>query len=173
MTAVRLNIPAKLTDSFLFEKKEVSVCPERYMEEGNFFAQEILYYNGEKGDEFPWEQEELAVREVLDAWNEVQDFIKARFKLRDGSERLYMKRGVALFYMILYWSNSQPVVLDEWKMQMEGLSLKPVNIEERLSFIRDNPRLYHSYVQLSGLFQEQHKQFAKDRAMRHFNKNKK
>ncbi|OIU71270.1 YpoC family protein [Rossellomorea aquimaris] len=173
MTVVRLNIPDQLTDSFFFEKKEVSVCPERYMEEGNFFAQEILFYNGGEGNDFPWETEEQAVREILAAWNEVQDVIKERFTLRDGSERLFMKRGIALFYMILFWSNSQPVVLNEWKRQMEDLSLKPVNIEERLSFIRDNPRLYHSYVQLAGLFQEQHKQFAKDRAMYHSNKNKK
>jgi hypothetical protein len=167
MRVVRLNIPAQLTDSFFFEEKEACVCPERYMEEGNFFGQEILFYNGGEGNDFPWGKEEYAVGEILAAWNEVQVIIKERFTLRDGSERLFMKRGIALFYMILFWSNSRPVVLSDWKRHMEDLSLKPVNIEERLSFIRDNPRLYHSYIQLSELFREQHKQFAKNRAMHH------
>ncbi|XXM74208.1 YpoC family protein [Lysinibacillus sphaericus] len=173
MIVVRLNIPVQLSDSFFFEKQEVSVCPEQYMEEGNFFSQEMLFYNGGGGNDFPWEEEEHAVSEILAAWNEVQDVIKERIALRDGSERLLMKRGIALFYMILFWSNSQPVVLNEWKRKVEELSLKPVNIEERLSFIRDNSRLHHSYVQLSGLFQEQHKQFAKDRAIYRSTNNKK
>ncbi|MFL8937016.1 YpoC family protein [Rossellomorea oryzaecorticis] len=173
MTAVRMILPVKLSDHFFFEKNEVVLNPDRYLEEGNFFAQEILFYSGEERNDFPWDHEEHSVSEVLAAWNEVQGMLKERFKSRDATAQIAMKKGIALFYMILFWGNSHPVVLNGWKLQIKDLSLKPVNIEERLSFIKENPHLYHSYVQLASLFQEQHKQFEKDRAMRHLNKYKK
>jgi hypothetical protein len=172
MTALHMKVPQQLSDPFFFEDYEVLVCPERYMEAGNFFAFEILYYNGEEPEQSPWLQRDNAVKVVIDTWNKEKGTIFEQYKSRDKSVQQNMKKGIALFYMLLFWSNSVPVSLREWHLDCKELSLKPVNVEERVSFIKQNTKLYHSFVQLTELFQEQHKLVAKDRAINNLKKNK-
>jgi hypothetical protein len=170
MTAVRLQVPQQLFDPFFFEENELIVCPERHMDEAHFFAYEMLYYNGKEAEESPWLHREKSIKFVMDIWNKEQVIIIEQFKFRDKSVQQHMKKGIALLYMLLFWSNSVPVSLQEWHLECEKLSLKPVNIEERLFFIRQNPNLYHSFVQLTELFRELHKQIAKDRAINNMKK---
>ncbi|NQD64525.1 hypothetical protein HP456_01130 [Bacillus haikouensis] len=171
MTAVLLKVPEQLFDPYFFGDNEVYVCPERYMEEEHFFAYEVLYYNGIKKKYLPWLYRDKVVKDVIDSWNKEQGTIKEKYKSRDKSVQNHMKKGIALFYMLLFWSNSVPVSLREWHLDCKDLSLKPVNVEERVTFIRQNTKLYHSYVQLTELFQEQYKQVAKDRAIINLKKN--
>jgi hypothetical protein len=172
MTAFRLQVPQQLFDPFFIEENEALVYPERYMDEAHYFAYEILYYNGKGAEESPWLDPDKSVELVMDIWNKQQEIIIERFKFRDKSVQHHLKKGIALFYMLLFWSNSVPVSLKEWHLECEKLSLKPVNIQERLCFIRQNPNLYHSFVQLSELFRELHKQIAKDRATKNLIKSK-
>ncbi|WP_175991240.1 YpoC family protein [Bacillus sp. Marseille-Q1617] len=173
MNAVLLKVPQQLSDPYFYTEDEVLVSTGHYLEERHFFAYEMLYFRGKEIVDPPWDDRYSAVKDVIAAWNEVQEVLDERFKSRDKSVQLHMKKGVALFYMLLFWSNSVPVVLREWQQQLEMLSLKPVNAEERIAFIRQNPKLYQSFVQLKELFQEQHKQTAKDMAISKLKKNKK
>jgi hypothetical protein len=121
----------------------------------------------------PWSNRENAVKDVLEYWEMEQKKITELYKSRNKHVHTYVKKGLCLFYMLLFWSNSAPVVLSDWQHNIATLSLKPVNAEERLAFIRQNPNLYHSFVQLKELFQEQHKQFAKHLAISKLKKDKK
>lgn len=173
MNSSRLKVPQQLADHYFYTENDVFVCLERYLDEGHFFAYEMLFYSGEEVVHPPWNHRRKMVKDVIAAWNEEEGILIECFRSRDKSVHLHLKKGIALFYMLLFWSNSVPVVLRDWQYYIENLSLKPVNAEERLSFIRQNPKLYHSFVQLKELFQEQHKQIAKDMAINKTKNNEK
>jgi hypothetical protein len=166
-------VPQQIHDPYFFTENQVQVCLERYLEEEYYFSYEILYFNGGEVENSPWSNRENAVKDVLEYWEMEQEKITELYKSRNKHVHMYVKKGLCLFYMLLFWSNSAPVVLSDWQHNIATLSLKPVNAEERLLFIRQNPKLYHSFVQLKELFQEQHKQFAKGLAISKLKKDKK
>jgi hypothetical protein len=166
-------VPHQIHDPYFFTENQVQVCLGRYLEEEYYFSYEILYFNGGEVEGSPWSNRENAVKDVLEYWEMEQKKITELYKSRNKHVHTYVKKGLCLFYMLLFWSNSAPVVLSDWQHNIATLSLKPVNAEERLAFIRQNPNLYHSFVQLKELFQEQHKQFAKHLAISKLKKDKK
>ena len=72
-----------------------------------------------------------------------------------------MKKGIVLFLSILFWSNKTSVHLDNLEEEIRELAYKPVNADERISYILNRPNTYPAYMQLKSLMDEQKKMVAK------------
>lgn len=111
----------------------------------------------------PAKQVELSIQKLLESWNQSRIELEELFKKRHSEQALtVMNNAIELFKEFLYLSNINST---NGEINIEFLSLKPVNVGERLSFIESRPRLYHSFVQLTELFSEQEKQYAKKVAL--------
>lgn len=166
MKEMTLSIPLQLKDPFFFPDLKVRVDDSHIIPYEPFFAYEILYFNEESPDSLPWVDHEYFISILLKSWREGEECLKTLFKKRSKDTLPLMKKSIAQVYMLLYWSNSMPVILNSDITTIDSLSIKPFNAGERMSFIRNNPTLFHAFVQLSQLFEEQHKQYAKSLALR-------
>ena len=158
-------IPKELRDPFFFSGDLVKIDENHVKPCEPFFAYELLYYNGRGADSPPWLVQGSWVKDILMEWKKEEEYLNVLFKGRSKGISESMRKSIARFYVLLYWSNKHPVRLENWQSSIEHFSLKPVNVIERLTFIRNNPALYHSFIQLSQLFEEQHKQYAKYQAL--------
>ncbi|MFI8688402.1 YpoC family protein [Rossellomorea sp. NPDC077527] len=165
MSETVFNIPTELKDPFFFSDEKIRMHVVEIEPCNPLFAFELLHYNGVKAHSIPWLIQGIWIKDIIGAWKEEENHLKTLFKSRSKDALQSMKKGIGMFYMLLFWSNKQPVNLQGWRSSVEGLSVKPINTVERLSFIMDNPALYHSYIQLAQLFEEQQKQFAKYQAL--------
>lgn len=105
-------------------------------------------------------------KEILEEWGELQQSLHNLFKERNKElVKEPMQRGIALFIEFLQWVNGNPVG-KEHAMNYEQLRIKPVNIEERLSYILTRPNAYPSYMQLIELMKELEKQYEKSMAIK-------
>jgi hypothetical protein len=161
MNEMTLSIPFQLIDPFFFPESKVRIDASHIIPYEPFFSYEVLYFNEEAPGSLPWEDHELFIGIILKSWREGEECLKTLFKKRSKDTLPLMKKSIAQVYMFLFWSNSMPVILNSDIAPIENLSIKPVNAGERMSFIRNNPTLFHSFIQLSQLFEEQHKQYAK------------
>ncbi|HAQ06841.1 MAG TPA: hypothetical protein DCR24_04665 [Bacillus bacterium] len=110
-------------------------------------------------NELPAKQVELLTQKLLQNWNQSRIELEGLFKNRDSEQALnVMTHAIELFKEFLYLSNGHR---SNGEINIEDFSIKPVNVKERLNFIISRPRLFHSFVQLSELFFEQEKQYAK------------
>lgn len=123
------------------------------------FIYETLYFNG-INQNWPWQKPEESVANLLAIWGELRVELEVIQQNRDRKASIEpMKKAIMIFYCFLFWSNDQPVSLKH--RHLESLQVKPVNFIERLQFILKRPGLYHSYRQLSELFDEQQKHYMK------------
>ncbi|ETI66633.1 YpoC family protein [Neobacillus vireti] len=110
--------------------------------------------------------QEREVSELLAEWSSQKEQLKTIFHERNPeNSRELMEHGIQLFVRFLFLSNSLHLSFDG-RIFFSQLEIKPVNIEERLAFIKSRPSLYHSFRQLSELMVEQEKLFVKHRAMK-------
>ena len=168
MREVSIEIPEEMFDPYFFLEKRVTLresIERDFQWEYPYFPFEIQFFNGKNLSYVPWMDSELAVKAILSSWREVERELATLLKKRSNKVESVMKKGIALYYMLMFWSNAKPVKLHNWIGELENLSIKPVNVKDRLCFSRENIRLYHSYIQLSQLFDEHHKQFAKCNAL--------
>ncbi|MDZ5473222.1 hypothetical protein SM124_16005 [Bacillus sp. 31A1R] len=108
----------------------------------------------------PWNSIEETIPCLIEEWKLLKDKVEQLFKMRNTKEVTEpMKQGIALFIQLLHWSNGLPVCLSP--IQYEQLTIKPVNVKERLEFILSRPHLYHSFIQLVELMTEMEKQWFK------------
>lgn len=106
------------------------------------------------------EIEELS-RKIIQRWKQSKLALEGLFKNREGEKILpIMRDSIELFYEYLFISNGKRA-----NAGIDVYLVKPVNVQERLHFIETKPRLYHSFVQLTELFSEQEKLFAKNMAL--------
>ncbi|WP_160721291.1 YpoC family protein [Bacillus sp. USDA818B3_A] len=101
-----------------------------------------------------------AAAALLTEWGQIQSQIEPLFRARDQrNSKEWMEKGIKLFLQFLFLTNnvSLPVNEDAY----DQFHFKPVNMKERLDFVKSRPDLYHSYRQLSELMGEQEKQFVK------------
>ncbi|WML45078.1 YpoC family protein [Neobacillus sp. PS3-40] len=162
----RLQIPDELVHPFFFSENEIAVKkpPVPFTLEVNFIC-ELFYYNGIETFK-PWVSYEEVIPTLLDKWQTEKDHLKLLHRERDQKNILQsMKKGIGLFIQLLFWSNGEPVQLNESFSILE-LAYKPVNVQERLRFIISRPNLFHSYIQLSELMLEQEKQYEKKNIMK-------
>lgn len=128
------------------------------------FLYETAFMNGQEALK-PWENPGRYLPEILQEWEKLKVELHEKYTAREKSSiPEMMRKGIALFYELLFWCNHQPVDLN--KEQLTELTIKPINTPERLAFITSRPANYHSYVQLAELFIELQKIFSKEQVMK-------
>ncbi|MFC0271641.1 YpoC family protein [Metabacillus herbersteinensis] len=122
--------------------------------------------------EKPWERPEVYVPIVFEKFNRVSDGLKhllKRKKMINDKDKII--QAISFFLLGLYWINKQHVnSLNREDLGFKKLTLKPVNCEERLLFILQNPARYHSFIQLQQLGEEISKLFYKQAAIANLKK---
>jgi hypothetical protein len=109
------------------------------------------------------------ISQLLIRWEEVKKLLAVHFENRETEKALIpMEEGIEIFLSLLTLTNESEWNKDESTM-ME-LQWKPVNVLERISFIKKRPTLFHSYIQLSELITEQEKQVKKKLAIKKMTK---
>jgi hypothetical protein len=112
-------------------------------------------------EELELEASEVNISFLISKWDGVKSDLETLYHNRDQQATLQlMKKGIIYFIQFLYWSNGRQVNSKE-PIPFNQFEIKPVNFEERLTYILSRPNLFHSYRQLSELFKEQEKLFAK------------
>lgn len=161
-------IPKELKHPFFLkggsdtDRKENSSFAENFM-------YEVFFYNGMEARK-PWLDSNEAIVPLLEKWPMIKEELQALHHDRRQKEVLaWMEKGIGLFLQFLFWSNDQPVQLME-SIPYDQLTIKPVNLRERLEFIMLQPKLHHSFIQLSELFEEQKKHFGKKNSMKKYQK---
>ncbi|MFD6207274.1 YpoC family protein [Peribacillus sp. NPDC060253] len=163
---ISLKVPAELEHLLFFPEKETILENEHYKRwSGSIpfesFPYELLYYNNVESYA-PWTKGAEHVKELLDKWKEIDSECSSLFSERKVNQTSgLMKQGISLFLTAVFWMHGRPVILSSLQRQIESLKDNPVNLAERLSFIIARPAFFHSYRQLSELFQEFEKQYAK------------
>ncbi len=111
----------------------------------------------------PWLKLDVYIPVIFKLWEEKHELLHALFEKRERQKaKEPMILSIALFLQLLFWANEMRVPsLKKWKDSVITLAHKPININERLEFIIDKPNHYHSFVQLSELFNELKKQYYK------------
>ncbi|MDF2788266.1 MAG: hypothetical protein K0S80_1364 [Neobacillus sp.] len=111
--------------------------------------------------ELDLEASEENISLLLSKWDGVKSELEIHYRNRDQQSALQlMKKGIVYYIQFLYFSNDRQVNSKE-PIPLNQVEIKPVNFEERLTYILSRPNLFHSYRQLSELFTEQEKLFAK------------
>ncbi|WP_110112358.1 YpoC family protein [Bacillus sp. CGMCC 1.16541] len=156
------KVPPQFYHPLFFSKASVMErCEKKVFKEvmlSSFFPYDLRLQPEE-----PWKQPQDFVPYVFELWNELETKIALLHKKRQAhATQMSMKYGVANFISALFWMNGVKVSrlthLDE---DVKELTYKPINIGERIAFIMTKPHLYHSFIQLSELYQELQKLYAK------------
>lgn len=164
----QLTVPTELESSLFFKENSVSIDLNEWKEWKEIssfaaFPYDCVFYSGIEGYH-PWDDYEKHISYLLSEWKKINEECQMLFSERKTKQALEpMKEGIALFLTFLYWIHDEPVQLKGWEEQVKKLSIQPVNLVERLTFIIQRPALYHSYIQLSELFRELEKHYAKSR----------
>ncbi|MFD1738511.1 YpoC family protein [Bacillus salitolerans] len=159
---INLLIPCHFQPSLFFNNKEwitINKGEELLYEP---FLYDIAYYHKISIDK-PWENNRALVLKLYDRWTEDKEILKLFFNNRNRQgARPYMIKSLGFFIMFICWSNQQPVLsITDWTTQVSRLPIKPVNMIERLNHIFTSPDHYHSYLQLTQLYEELNKQYQK------------
>ncbi|WP_242142685.1 MULTISPECIES: YpoC family protein [unclassified Bacillus cereus group] len=112
----------------------------------------------------PWRKVEKSIPAVLQMWADKKENLSKLFKERKRNEaKAPMVHFSAYLLSILYWMNEKRISsLKDIKQNTEKLKLQPVNFMERYTFIIEQPNHYHSYIQLTQLYIEIEKIYAKN-----------
>jgi hypothetical protein len=109
------------------------------------------------------------ISQLLVRWEEVRKELTVHFENRETEKtHIPMEEGIIIFLNLLFFTNDR-----EWNEEdstMMELQWKPVNVLERITFIKKRPNLFHSFIQLSELITEQEKQFNKKMAIKKMTK---
>ncbi|WP_129688733.1 YpoC family protein [Gottfriedia acidiceleris] len=117
-----------------------------------------------KSSSIPNESDEI-IKEMINEWKEESGHISTYFKQRNRKLACEpMIRGLANFISILTWINGQMLLnLNNLLFELDKLKIKPINLDERISFVLNQPDHYHSFIQLSGLYTELEKLYYKQK----------
>ncbi|OCA90897.1 hypothetical protein A8F94_03245 [Bacillus sp. FJAT-27225] len=130
-----------------------------------YFPEEATFYCGKEGER-PWHESKTSVISLVEQWPQTRESIELAFKERNKPMiRESMKAGLSILLKCLYWGNSKPVLLTKLD-QVEDLAIRPINCKERIEFLFQRPELFHSYIQLNQLLDEQKKHFMKSLAIK-------
>lgn len=106
---------------------------------------------------------ERHLEEIFKQWYDEKDMIAKSFRERNKQATLEpMKKQIANFLDALFEMNNLQINSENKIVeQIDKLELKPINSKERLTFMIDSPNHYHSFIQLSQLYEELEKQYRK------------
>jgi hypothetical protein len=111
---------------------------------------------------------ESLIIEMMDYWKENKTSISEMFRMRKKEEaKDPMISCIANMISILSWMNEVIILnLENLQIEINKMPIKPLNFQERLSFILNQPNHYHSFIQLTGLYEEIEKQYYKQKIKR-------
>jgi hypothetical protein len=100
---------------------------------------------------------------LLTKWEQLEMSLNELFEKRETQKaQPAMEEGVQIFIELLFITNEIPLknddILPEFRWQ-------PINVSERVEFIKKRPDLYHSFIQLKELMVEQKKLWYKKMAI--------
>lgn len=100
---------------------------------------------------------------VFNQWCIEKDEIGKFFRARNNqAAQVPMKKHIANFLAVLFEINNLQLSSNSEVLELiDDLEIKPINSKERLSFLIESPSHYHSFIQLSELFEELEKQYRK------------
>lgn len=109
-------------------------------------------------------EEQIAL--LLDRWKTIKADLTELYKNRKQKETMApMIEAIDLFQKFLLFANEKGPEDQSYKVG-SNLKWSPINVTERLDFIKNRPNLYHSFIQLSELMHEQEKQYNKKQAIK-------
>ncbi|WP_034671872.1 YpoC family protein [Ectobacillus panaciterrae] len=164
---IKLDIPAAFRQPPFFVKEETIVYEEtETLEQAagkEYFLYELAKLQGLDAYE-PWQDQEHAIPVMIEVWKEERDGIASLFRERRRTEaEKPTVRFSAHFLSALYWLNDERLTsLENIEQQLTALKIKPVNVSERLGFVLNQPGHYHSFIQLTQLYEEFEKLFVKE-----------
>ncbi|WP_246942111.1 YpoC family protein [Bacillus pinisoli] len=162
-----VNVPKAFLHPLFFKEKSQIVIENlgelqsfHILEHSYLFLFDLLNIQGIEAY-MPWEDKKRSVPLLLDAWEKYKPLLKEWFANRKRREaKPFMIKAIAFFIMAIHWTNKQPVhSLIDWKIELQRLPYQTVNCIERLEYILGAPDHYHSFIQLSELFEELTKQY--------------
>ncbi|WP_459501493.1 YpoC family protein [Bacillus sp. C1] len=111
----------------------------------------------------PWNEFDKSIPIVLNIWKSQQEDIARLFRNRKRKEaKAPMVQFIAHILSAVHWLNEKPVPgLKDMLRESEELNIKPVNFMERYSYMIEQPDHYHSYIQLTQMYVEIEKLYAK------------
>lgn len=105
-----------------------------------------------------------SIENILEQWKQEKDFLSNQFKNRTkAGVNESMAKSIDLFFEFLFTVNDKNVpnafpTFDEFST----VSVKPINLSERIDFIMAKQDQYHSFIQLCQLYDEFTKQYHKN-----------
>lgn len=106
---------------------------------------------------------EKIISDITEKWDARKEHLMNLFRIRDKAAIVDpMDEAINEFLTFLFLLNGKRN--PDKKMLLDGLidlENKPINLDERLSFIIKKPNQYHSFVQLNELYHELLKLYAK------------
>ncbi|MBM7647957.1 hypothetical protein JOC78_000897 [Bacillus ectoiniformans] len=152
----QVPVPLSLQHSLFFNQETAKIPANSSLMEEPYFLYELQVIKGQ-----PWNDREEGLKALDKWWEKIKPELEEKFQARDPLAKHQMKAAIALFFMSLFWLNGEPVQLNDWKSKIFTLSIKPVNVADRLDFIMQRPYSYQAFVQIGELMTEQKKQWAK------------
>jgi len=110
-----------------------------------------------RGANKPWDSFDVWQPILISEWEQQKSIILNHVKIKNEKTEEAMIKGISILFLMLFWLNRQPINVANWQGELPQLEIKPLNIEERLSFIINKPGSYFSYIQLDELFVELNK----------------
>ncbi|PLT28367.1 YpoC family protein [Peribacillus deserti] len=171
MTNLILTTPDILIDSIFSAEKielsraEISVWTKELLVH-HYFPYDTCFYNGIECFT-PWNHADSVIPDLISVWGSERKTLDDFFSNRQSQKALiHMKRAISLWISALFWLNGRPAGIQNWPKLVSELTLLPINAVERLSFVLERPALFHSYKQLTILFNELEKMFYKELAIK-------
>lgn len=112
---------------------------------------------------------EKLISGITEKWDGRKELLSHLFRNRDKVAVVQpMKEAIDDFITFLLLINEKQIPSPEILYENLGeLDFKPINLNERLSFILKKPNQYHSFVQLNELYHELLKLHAKMKILKH------
>lgn len=133
------------------------------------FPEDYSFYTQKTSKKTSW-KDETKLNDLIKGWKFKQATIKNQISETQTADIDEIKKALAIFLQFLFWSNGQPVKLNQLEESIELLEIKPINVNERIQFILQQPHSYHAYVQLNELMIEQQKILASYQTRKNNNK---
>ncbi|WP_408006495.1 YpoC family protein [Pseudalkalibacillus sp. A8] len=124
----------------------------------------LLDILGEKRDStYPEFDREAYINRFFECWRVEKEHISEAFSQRNRQvARPKMVLGIGWFITSIFWINGKKVDrLTHLKDDLSIFPIQPVNLNERLTFLIENPDHYQSFIQLAQVFEELEKKWVK------------
>jgi hypothetical protein len=99
---------------------------------------------------------EKGISDIIEKWDIRKEHLTRCYRNREKVAVVEpMKEAIDDFLTFLYLINEKQFLSAETILEnLQEFDYKPINFEERISFILKKPHQYHSFVQLNELYHE-------------------